>query len=78
KILSRLMLVMGAAPVLAPTLGGLVLALVSWRGVFVVLAILGVAITVVAAMLLPETLAPEDRRRGGPLGTLRDCGRLLG
>ncbi|MGQ7786921.1 multidrug effflux MFS transporter [Nesterenkonia sp. K-15-9-6] len=78
KILSRLMLVMGAAPVLAPTLGGLVLALVSWRGVFVVLAILGVAITVVAAMLLPETLAPEGRRRGGPLGTLRDCGRLLG
>lgn len=78
KILSRLMLVMGAAPVLAPTVGGLVLALVSWRGVFVVLAALGVVITVIAATMLPETLAEEDRRRGGPLGTLRDCGRLLG
>ncbi|GAA1184366.1 multidrug effflux MFS transporter [Nesterenkonia xinjiangensis] len=77
KILSRLMLVMGAAPVLAPTLGGFVLALVSWRGVFVVLAVFGVAIMVMAAAMLPETLPQERRRRGGPLGTLRDCSRLL-
>ncbi|GAB3186596.1 multidrug effflux MFS transporter [Nesterenkonia suensis] len=77
KLLSRLMLVMGAAPVLAPTLGGLMLALVSWRGVFVMLAVFGVAILVIAAVLLPETLPEQRRRRGGPLGTLRDCRRLL-
>ena len=38
-MLSRLMLVMGLAPVLAPTLGGFILKLTSWRGVFVILAV---------------------------------------
>ena len=42
KLLSRLMLVMGAAPILAPTLGGIVLNWTQWRGVFVVLAAIGV------------------------------------
>jgi DHA1 family bicyclomycin/chloramphenicol resistance-like MFS transporter len=35
KLLSRLMLVMGAAPVLAPTLGSQILRFTNWRGVFV-------------------------------------------
>ena len=34
-LLSRLMLVMGIAPIVAPTIGGAVLAHTSWRGVFV-------------------------------------------
>src|SRR4029077_1482893 len=41
-IMSRLLLVMGAAPVLAPTLGSQVLRWTQWRGVFVSLAVLGV------------------------------------
>ena len=36
--MSRLMLVIGLAPILAPSLGGLVLGFTSWRGIFVVLA----------------------------------------
>ena len=40
-LFSRLMLVLGVAPVLAPTIGGEVLRFTSWRGVFVVLAVLG-------------------------------------
>ncbi|GAA4431945.1 multidrug effflux MFS transporter [Georgenia halophila] len=77
KLLSRLMLVMGAAPILAPTLGGLVLGVTSWRGVFVVLAVLGMAILTVVALLLPETLPVARRRTGGVLDTVRDYGRLL-
>jgi MFS transporter, DHA1 family, multidrug resistance protein len=77
KLLSRLMLVMGAAPILAPTLGGIVLAGFSWRGVFVVLALFGVAIITVAALALPETLPVEKRRNGGVVGTVRDYGRLF-
>jgi DHA1 family bicyclomycin/chloramphenicol resistance-like MFS transporter len=77
KLLSRLMLVMGAAPILAPTLGGLVLAGTSWRGVFVVLALIGVAMVTVAALALPETLPVERRRNGGVAGTMRDYRRLL-
>jgi DHA1 family bicyclomycin/chloramphenicol resistance-like MFS transporter len=77
KLLSRLMLVMGVSPILAPTIGGLILNWTSWRGVFVVLAGLGAAIIAATAVALPETL-PADRRRGGGVrGTLRDYGRLF-
>ena len=77
KLLSRLMLVMGAAPILAPTIGGIALSWTSWRGVFVVLAVLGAGIFAATAFALPETLPVERRRNGGVLGTVRDYGRLL-
>jgi DHA1 family bicyclomycin/chloramphenicol resistance-like MFS transporter len=77
RLLSRLMLVMGAAPILAPTLGGIVLGWTSWRGVFVVLALLGVAMIAVTVRGLPETLPAERRRSGGVVGTIRDYGRLF-
>ncbi|MEU4219103.1 multidrug effflux MFS transporter [Actinoplanes sp. NPDC026623] len=77
KLLSRLMLVMGAAPILAPTLGGITLNWTSWRGVFVVLALFGIAILTVAALWLPETLPVARRRNGGVAGTVRDYGRLF-
>jgi DHA1 family bicyclomycin/chloramphenicol resistance-like MFS transporter len=77
RLLSRLMLVLGAAPILAPTLGGIVLSWTSWRGVFVVLALFGVAIISVTAVALPETLPAARRRNGGVVGTVRDYGRLF-
>jgi DHA1 family bicyclomycin/chloramphenicol resistance-like MFS transporter len=61
-ILSRLMLVMGTAPILAPSIGAAVLLTGSWRGVFAVLALLGAALLLVAIFLLKETLPPERRR----------------
>lgn len=63
--ISRLMLVTGAAPVLAPLLGSAVLLAGSWRWVFGALAVLGAALMVVAATSLPETLPAERRRSGG-------------
>ncbi|HEY7273066.1 MAG TPA: multidrug effflux MFS transporter [Actinoplanes sp.] len=77
KLFSRLMLVIGAAPILAPTLGGIILNWTSWRGVFLVLAVFGIAMITVGALALPETLPPERRRSGGVRGTLRDYGQLL-
>ena len=59
-VISRLVMVMGLAPVLAPSLGSAVLELGSWRTVFVVLAGLGVLLGVLAAFAL--------RRRWRPLG----------
>ena len=61
-MLSRLMLVMGLAPVLAPTLGGFILQLTSWRGVFVILAVAGALMVTLASFALRETL-PVERRR---------------
>ena len=76
-MLSRLFLVMGAAPVLAPTIGGGVLAVTSWRGVFALLALYGVALIVGGWFLLRETLPRSARRASGPRATLRTYGGLF-
>ena len=61
-VMSRLILVLGVAPVLAPSLGAAVLLRGSWHWVFAALAVLGGAILAVAVLALPETLAVADRR----------------
>lgn len=76
-LLSRLILVMGAAPVLAPSLGAWLLAFTSWRGVFAVLALYGLLLLPVAARVLPETLPPQRRVTSGVVGTLRTYRGLL-
>ncbi|KQS66979.1 transporter [Modestobacter sp. Leaf380] len=70
-LLSRLFLVIGAAPVLAPTLGGELLRYTSWRGVFVALAVYGLLLVLVVGAALPETLPPERRAAAGLGVTVR-------
>lgn len=76
-MLSRLMLVMGIAPILAPSLGGLVLAATTWRGIFVVLAVAAFLLVWVAALGLRETLPVERRRAAAPRQVLATYGMLL-
>jgi DHA1 family bicyclomycin/chloramphenicol resistance-like MFS transporter len=64
-LMSRLMLVMGLAPILAPTIGGALLAFANWRAIFWILAAFGALCAVLAWRLLPETLPPERRSRLG-------------
>ena len=78
RFFSLLMLVNGLAPILAPVIGGQVLAVTTWRGVFVVLAAIGVVLVAAAAAGLRETLPPERRHAGGIGETARTFGRLLG
>ncbi|MDH2414736.1 multidrug effflux MFS transporter [Nocardioides sp. CER19] len=78
RMISRLILVIGASPVLAPTVGGELLRWTDWRGVFVALAVLGLGVTVLAGVRLPETLPPERRQTGGARGTARAYAALLG
>jgi MFS transporter, DHA1 family, multidrug resistance protein len=61
-VLSRLMLVLGVAPVVAPSLGAAVLLRASWHWLFGVLVLLAGALLVVAVLALPETLPPGHRR----------------
>ncbi|MCV7042636.1 Bcr/CflA family drug resistance efflux transporter [Mycolicibacterium moriokaense] len=61
-VISRIMLVLGAAPVIAPSLGAVVLLKASWHWVFAVLVVMAGALLLVAALALPETL-PESHRR---------------
>jgi DHA1 family bicyclomycin/chloramphenicol resistance-like MFS transporter len=62
-LMSRLLLVLGVAPVLAPTIGGFVLGVTDWRGLFGVLGVAGVILMVIVYFGLPETLPPERRRQ---------------
>jgi DHA1 family bicyclomycin/chloramphenicol resistance-like MFS transporter len=77
RILSRLMLVIGVAPMLAPTFGSAVAAAASWRWVFAFLALAGVAMAVVVWRLMPETLPPAQRRPGGARTVLAGYRLLL-
>lgn len=61
-VMSRLMLVLGVAPVLAPSLGAAVLARGSWHWVFAALVVVAAALLLMSALALPETL-PVDHRR---------------
>jgi DHA1 family bicyclomycin/chloramphenicol resistance-like MFS transporter len=60
RVLASLMLVFGLAPVLAPVIGGQILRFTSWRGVFGVLAAVGLVL-LAASWFLPETLPPGRR-----------------
>lgn len=76
-VLSRLMLIIGVAPVLAPSIGGALLTTTSWRGVFAALALAGAALMVLGARALPETLPPERRTSGGVGSVVSRYGALL-
>jgi DHA1 family bicyclomycin/chloramphenicol resistance-like MFS transporter len=77
RFLSTLTLVTGLAPILAPVIGGQLLRLVSWRGIFVLLTAIGAALLVACYFWFDESLPPERRHAGGIGGTLRSFGRLL-
>lgn len=61
-VISRLILVLGVAPVIAPSLGAAVLLHASWHWVFAALVVLAGALLLVALLALPETLPVEHRR----------------
>ena len=77
RVLSRLMLVMGAAPVLAPSLGGLILEWTNWRGIFAILGAAGIVLIGVAFFGLKETLPVSRRRSLRPRATIRTYRSLL-
>jgi DHA1 family bicyclomycin/chloramphenicol resistance-like MFS transporter len=77
RFFALLLIVNGAAPVLAPIIGGQLLRFTSWRGVFAVLAGIGVVLLAAAAAGLPESLPPERRQQGGVRAMARDGRQLL-
>ena len=77
RFFSNLMLVTGLAPILAPVIGGEVLRLTTWHGVFAVLTAFGVVLLVAVIFTLPETLPVQRRSDGKIVGLLRTFGRML-
>ncbi|MCX5390355.1 multidrug effflux MFS transporter [Streptomyces sp. NBC_00094] len=77
RFFSTLMLISGVAPVIAPVIGGQILRVTDWRGVFHVLTVIGLLLTLVVWRFLGETLPPERRHEGGVGDALRTMRGLL-
>ncbi|MFE2097418.1 MULTISPECIES: multidrug effflux MFS transporter [unclassified Streptomyces] len=85
RFFSTLMLISGAAPIVAPLIGGQILRVTDWRGVFVVLTVVGAALAALVWLRLPETLPPatgvpaleRSRERGRPGGGVRQALRSM-
>jgi DHA1 family bicyclomycin/chloramphenicol resistance-like MFS transporter len=75
--MSRMLLVLGAVPVLAPSLGGVLLSVDGWRGLFLLLAATGAVFAIASLRMLPESL-PRGQRNSLRLGaTLRSSAQLI-
>jgi DHA1 family bicyclomycin/chloramphenicol resistance-like MFS transporter len=77
RVFARLVLISGVAPVIAPIIGGQVLRFTSWRGLFVVFAVISAVILAVANIVLIETLPGHLRHEPGIRTKLRVFRRLL-
>ncbi len=77
RLLSQLMLVIGVAPLFAPTIGGAVIKFAEWRWIFGLLALIGLSLVLVVWRFLPETLPAERRRIAGPRGIAAGYRELL-
>ncbi len=77
RFLSQMMLIQGMAPIVAPLLGGYILAVAPWEAIFVVLTLFGTGCLIAAWRGLPETLSPERRHAVGIGGIARAFGEVL-
>jgi DHA1 family bicyclomycin/chloramphenicol resistance-like MFS transporter len=76
QMMSTLMIVTALAPMLGPSVGGLIVAVAQWRAIFWMLAVVGL-LTLAALYTLPETLAVERRLREPLLRAFATYGWLL-
>lgn len=70
RFFSMLMLVNGLAPIIAPVIGGQILRFFEWEGVFVLLTMIGVIMTI-SAIVMTETLSMRRRVEGGVFTSLK-------
>jgi DHA1 family bicyclomycin/chloramphenicol resistance-like MFS transporter len=61
KVFSLLILVLGASPMIAPTIGGYVTAAFGWSYVFLILALLGLIVLAASILWLPDSYKPDPQ-----------------
>lgn len=77
RFMATLMIINGAAPILAPIIGAEIIGFSSWQGVFAALSVFGLLMLIGIYAALGETLPQERRSRGGLGQTLKTFGILL-
>jgi MFS transporter, DHA1 family, multidrug resistance protein len=77
KFFSLLMLVGNLGPIVAPIVGGGVLAITDWNGVFIVLAVVGLVLFLLVSVKLEESLSVEKRVPSNLTQVLKNFGSLF-
>ncbi len=77
RLMATIMLVISISPMLAPLAGSGIVALGSWREIFLVMGIFAALSLTLAQVMLPETLKPQRRRNVNIKELSRSCGILL-
>jgi len=77
KVLSSLVLVMGVAPVIAPTIGGFVNDALGWRWVFGTMTLIAVVLILAVKFFLPETKKPDPGVALHPFSILRSYAEVI-
>jgi MFS transporter, DHA1 family, multidrug resistance protein len=62
KTFSLIFMVIMVSPILAPSIGQVIITLLEWRGVFLFMLAFAIIVTIWVALRLPETLKPEHKR----------------
>ncbi len=75
--ISRLFMIVGVAPILAPTIGAQFLHFWPWRSIFWGLAAFGLILVVLSTFKVKETLPAERRSAAGPRPALASYGVLF-
>ncbi|WP_370675570.1 multidrug effflux MFS transporter [Pleomorphomonas sp. PLEO] len=78
RMMALVLMVLGVSPVLAPLAGSAILAIAGWRAIFMVLAVIGLALILFVAFALPETRMVELRKASRPGHAVRHYVNLLG
>lgn len=77
KFLSLLMLVNGVAPVIAPTIGGIILSFAVWRMVFIILTVFGILMVIGSLTKVPESLQEDEKDSNGIKEMFKNFKHLL-
>jgi DHA1 family bicyclomycin/chloramphenicol resistance-like MFS transporter len=77
RIMGMVMLVMGLAPLVAPSVGGVIILYASWRWVFGALLIIALGAALLFFRLVPETLHSQQRHVLNVRGIIANYGVLL-
>jgi DHA1 family bicyclomycin/chloramphenicol resistance-like MFS transporter len=62
ETMSLIFMVFMVIPVVAPSIGQVMMLVGDWRFIYIAMGLIGAVITIWAALRMPETLHPEDRR----------------
>jgi DHA1 family bicyclomycin/chloramphenicol resistance-like MFS transporter len=77
-LFSRMMMMLTLAPLVAPLIGGMLIEFAHWRAIFVLLAVTGALLIVLAYGLLEESLRAPDRDALRPRRVIANWRRFFG